>query len=321
MKDLFAKPHPSIFEQQQGPGNDPRLKHLIKNWSGENIDVGLLGVPFDWGVSLSGGRPGAAQAPDAIRTQIKHYGNAADVGRDIDLTSLAVADFGNVVTATKNSGKTHTNITAAVKYAFGYAKTLVVLGGGNDISYATIKGFSQTYNGNIGGMNCDAHFDVREVRDKRMTSGTPYRRLLEDNYLKGKNFIEFATQGHVNSSAHKKWLLSRRARIFFLSDIRKSGVKRIFAKFALATKDSYALFVSIDIDSIAQAFAPGSSAPSPDGLTPQDALALAYMAGQHPKVQLFEIMEVSPIYDIDNMTSRLAVNIIFEFLAGYTRRA
>jgi len=71
---------------------------------------------------------------------------------------------------------------------------------------------------------------------------------------------------------------------------------------------------------VAQAFAPGSSAPSPDGLFPQDILEIAYTAGTMPQIRLFEIMEVNPLYDEDNRTSRLAVNIILEFMAGYTQR-
>ncbi len=75
-------------------------------------------------------------------------------------------------------------------------------------------------------------------------------------------------------------------------------------------------FVSFDIDGVAEAYAPAVSAPSADGFTPRQAVEAAFLAGRHPGVPLFEVVELNPIYDRDNQTARLAATIITAFLTG-----
>lgn len=307
-----------------GGGNkktdDPRFGRLVRPWNGKGrYDIALLGVPFDLGVRLSGGRIGAAKAPDAIRKQLARYGTAYNISENADLSRLSIADCGNV-TPTKNSVAMHERVEKAVGEALAKAEAAIVLGGGNDISYASVSALARATKGRVGGANIDAHFDVRPVVGGKLTSGTPYRRLLAEGVIDGKYFAELGAQGHVNAKAHQEYLLKKHASIALLSDVRKLGADRVMSAFASRTKSCAALFVSIDIDVVAQAFAPGSSAPSPDGLFPEDILRFAYLAGRNPKVRLFEIMEVNPLFDVDERTSRLAANIILEFCAGFTTR-
>ena len=300
--------------------DDPKFRGLIHAWDNRDaLDVGLVGVPFDLGIKLSGGRVGASEAPDAIRKQLSRYGVAYNTVYDADLAKLSIADLGNVA-PTKNSVETHARIGQVVENALTKTNTLIVLGGGNDISYATMHALARRVNGQIGGMNIDAHFDVRPVVDGKLTSGTPYRRLLDGGDLEGKYFAEVGVQGHVNAKAHRDFLKKKQASIYFLSDVRKLGPDRVMQEFFKRTKSCEALFVSIDIDVVAQAFAPGSSAPSPDGLFPEDILRFAFLAGKNKKVRIFEIVEVSPPHDVGDRTSRLAANLVLEFCAGVASR-
>lgn len=320
MSLFFKKPSVSIFEPLTN-AHDPRVRHIVPDWDAKShVDVGLVGVPFDHGVLLSGGRTGAAEAPRAIRAQLKKYGTAYDSEKDLDISKLSIADLGDVPVLAKDSAGTHKKIMQAITHALKHATALIVLGGGHDISYATIRALSEAHHGSIGGMNVDAHFDVRPVVRDALTSGTSFFRLITDGLVKGKNFFEIGAQGHVNARAHRDWLFGRGAHVSFLSDVRRIGIKKLYTTFEKSTRSAEAVFISIDIDSVAQAFAPGSSAPSPDGLFPQEILELAFIAGTHDKVRLFEIMEVNPRADIDGRTSRLAANIIFNFLAGFTTR-
>lgn len=320
MKEFFV-PSKIIFGGNSKDPADPRLKNIIKKWqAGEAMDAGIVGIPFDRGVFLSGGRPGASKAPDAIRAEIKRYGTAYNIEYAANLKKIRVADCGNIRIISNDSSAVHRRITEAIKYVLGDIGTVITLGGGNDVSYATIKGLAEIHHARIGGANIDAHFDVRPVVSGRLTSGTPYRRLLEDGLMDGSKFFEIGTQGHINARSHYQWLKNRRAHIIFLNELRRAGVEKIWKSFQKMIQGCSAAFVSIDIDSVAQAFAPGSSAPNPDGLFPQDILRLAYLSGETPHIRLFEIMEVNPKYDADNRTSRLAANIISEFLAGFIKR-
>jgi formiminoglutamase/guanidinobutyrase len=86
-------------------------------------------------------------------------------------------------------------------------------------------------------------------------------------------------------------------------------------------RKSDALFVSIDLDVFAAAYAPGVSAPGTEGLTAEEGRALAHAAGRAPKVRLFELMELSPPHDLDQRTARLAALLVCAFLSGLARRA
>jgi len=331
MRNFLARPQTIIFELVSDR-SDLRLRNLIylDHPIFEHIDVGIVGIPFDLGVELSKGRIGAALAPEAIRYQIKKYGTVYNIVRNADFSKLRIIDFGNIVPVSDDVGETHDRVTEVIKTLLSKCGVLIVLGGGNDLTFATVRALSEAVRGSrqriplISGMNVDAHLDVREVRDGIITSGTPYRRLIDHKIIKGENLFEVGIQGHVNSKAHWDWAKKQGVRIFALDHARNLGIWKVMSTFASYIKNNKRIrscFVSIDIDSVAQAFAPGSSSPSPDGLFPNEILDLAYTSGTMPSVRLFEIMEVNPKFDEDNRTARLVANIILEFLAGYTQRS
>ncbi len=79
-------------------------------------------------------------------------------------------------------------------------------------------------------------------------------------------------------------------------------------------------FVSIDIDSVAQCFAPGSSAPDAWGFNPEQIRELVFLAGTSKAVKLLDVVEINPIFDVDNRTARLGASIIISFLNGFKMR-
>jgi arginase family enzyme len=173
----------------------------------------------------------------------------------------------------------------------------------------------------MGGIMLDAHFDVREVVENRITSGTPFRRILEELKLPGERFVEIGANGAVNAKVHFDYLVGKKARVFSLHETRVKGMQALFSKaIEIAGHGTDGIFVSIDLDSVAQAFAPGVSAPSPEGLTPEEVCLAAYLAGQSPKTRYLDIMELNPIFDQDNRTARLAVAILHAFLSGRVQR-
>jgi formimidoylglutamase len=313
-----------VFEEPKDT-KDLRLKNLILPWDGtaRKADVGVVGIPFDLGVRNSCGRLGAKKAPDDIRYQMTRYGTVYNIARQSDFSGISIVDFGNVVCDLGNVIETHKRVTETLEQLFQICNVLIVLGGGNDLTYATVRALHNAFDGcdsPIRGVNVDAHLDVRESDPGSISSGTPYRRLIEDCLLNGSDLWELAIQGHVNSKAHFDWAKAQGVNVLTLDELRRVGVDTQMEQMRDYIKP-YTSFVSVDIDSVAQAFAPGSSAPSPDGLLPHDICQIAYQAGTVPSLRLFEIMEVNPLYDVDNRTSRLAVNIILEFLAGYARRS
>lgn len=294
------------------PG-DPRLGDLIKSRSDEALaaaDVVIFGAPTDEGILRNGGRPGASQAPDEIR---KYLGRLTPfTGKSPSVESLRIADLGNVSGATLE--ETHSNAKELTAKLIAAGKTIIALGGGHDISYPLAAGFSRSASPDWRLVNIDAHLDVRQKKNDLHHSGSSFRLLIEEGHVTGNRFAEFAIQPFAISREHYDWILEQGASVLLYDDIAKTAIE----SFARLTK-SGVQYLSFDIDSIRSSDAPGCSAPSSVGLSGYEACQIARLAGANG-TQMLDIAEVSPPYDIDGRTSRLAARMIVYFLAGVSAR-
>ena len=315
----LISPQTEIYEPVN-EGEEKRLKNLFKTWDGGDADVGLIGVPFDYGIIAGGGRPGAKQGPDAIRQAIKRFGGSYFIEHDINISELSLVDCGDIDVVADDLLATHARLTEIVKSLLERSILPIILGGGHDLSFATIRALVEHSTTPIGGINVDAHLDVRPVVNNIISSGTPFWRALEtfpDRFLADR-FVEMGMVGNSNAQTHCDYILNKGVSLTTLDKLRLDGVSDVFrAALDVAGDDA---FFSIDIDVVQQAFAPGCSAPAPLGVTPEEITAMAFYAGQAPSIKLFDLMEVSPPYDQDGRTARLAAAIIGYFLAGFVTR-
>ena len=309
-----------VFPVGSFAAGDPRLCQRLLPADGEPASATLIGAPFDLGVALGGGRPGAAEGPAALRRALTRFGTTYDLEHAIDFDYLALRDAGDLDVVADDSAETHARLTEAVTDVLSRSEVAVVIGGGNDLTFASVKGLSAAVQ-SIAGVNVDAHFDVREVALGRLTSGTPFRRIIEELAMPGTCLVELGMHGSVNSRAHHAWLLQQGAACWPLSAARQHGVaSTLEAELARVGTVARGLFVSIDLDVFAAAYAPGVSAPGSEGLTPEEGRALAFVAGANPQVRLFELMELNPAFDVDDRTARLAALLLCSFFAGLARR-
>ncbi|MFU8766598.1 MAG: formimidoylglutamase [Candidatus Methanoperedens sp.] len=315
--NFLKKPGVQVYEPQNDP-DYPGVKNIILPGD-RHVDIGIIGVPFDKAISLGGGRDGARLAPDAVRKALKKYGTSFNIERKIDISDIKIADLGDVA-VTEDITETHERITDVVDGMLVEGILPIVIGGGHDISIGTVRALSEFHSREIGGINIDAHFDVREIIDNRITSGTPFRKLLETELLKGENFVEMGAHDNLNSRTYYDYLMSRKVSVFTLSEVA-AGVSTIMEKaLKIAGSNTRSAFVSIDIDSVAQCFAPGSSAPDAWGFNPEHIRELAFLAGASKKAGLLEIVEINPGFDVDDRTARLGASIIISFLNGFKMR-
>lgn len=297
-----------------------RLKHRFRPWDGQEAEAVLIGVPFDEGVALSGGRPGAAGGPTALRKAMLRYGTTYDAEQGIDFNHLRLADAGDLEVVPDNVAATHEHLAGVVALILDAGAVPIVIGGGHDNTFGSVKGLMAGAP-SVAGINVDAHLDVREVVDGRITSGTPYRRILEELGLPGDNLVEFGLHGSVNSREHRRYAHERRVPCLSLGQVRQQGIDGALTdQLRLLSGRAEALFVSIDLDVFAAAYAPGVSAPGVEGLTADEGHQIAFAAGGHHQVRLFELMELNPLFDVDERTSRLAVMLLCAFLAGLATR-
>ena len=267
-----------------------------------DANIVLLGCPQDEGVRRNGGRVGAAAAPDAIR----HW-----LYRLVAPMNVSLFDMGNTIIQ-PTLEETHALQQQIVRRIIADGKTLISLGGGNDISYPDCAGLAQV-EPDLLAFNVDAHLDVRDnpVRN----SGTPYRMLLEEGYLKPGKFYEMAYQPFAVANAHLGYLHGKGVTTYSLRGLRARGLLNVF-QLILDENISDAIYWGIDLELVQVAEAPGVSAPNPLGLTGDELCQITQLAGSDVHSRLIEFTEVNPSYDIDNRTCRLTAAAIWHFLAA-----
>ena len=324
--------------------DDPRLGSIIK--SGEDGDIVLIGFPYDEGTLRNGGRGGAHKSPTVFRYFLSKMGCLANYEYMVDLSRISISDAGDVALGADSLEQAHQQLRSTVRRVLSQGKIPFVVGGSNDQSSSNGLALLDILDDEgvekdgekveMGCVNIDAHLDVRprvpaSARNSPplIHSGCPFRDLLEDGRLLGKNFVEFAAQGSQCSGEHARYLYQHKSKIVWLSEIRapENSCEKSFAKVLkhLEGNDQEgaakkrALFVSFDIDSISGSDCPGVSCPSTVGLSAEEALSIARLSGACGSVRLFDMSEMNVAIE-DYRTPRLAVNIFYHFLIGYARR-
>ncbi len=273
--------------------------------------VVLIGAPDDRGVFNVGGRIGAATGPLAARTAL-------------DKLMLGPLDKGEDISTCGFLEEAHRRLRAATTGALKSGQTPIVIGGGHDYGYPHIGGMADAFGvSKIGLINIDAHLDVRETTGGVITSGSPYFLALEEGCLQGPHFVEFGIQPHCNKADRFAYLKSRKARVLMLGDAR-GGAGGIINSFRRELKKLLAkklkVAVSVDLDAVANAYAPGVSAPQADGLTPAELFAIMEECGTSAGVVSLGFFELAPPLDRDDMTARLCATAIHRFVCAIPNR-
>lgn len=268
----------------------------------------VLGYPDDEGIGMNGGRRGAKDAPDSIRSVFFKMTPSL-----LDPTPRMLVDAGNVSTDVPLAER-HQRGREIIRKALATGYKTLSLGGGHDYGYADGAGFldhCQTLKERPIILNIDAHLDVRPL-DSGFTSGTPFRRLLTD-YPGEFDFVEMGLRNHCNSAEHLRWAKSQGAKILLMEDIRAVGFMNLLQPL-LATYEGRPAFLSIDIDGFALSEAPGCSQSWQGGITLDEFTPALRAIQKSLNVLTVGIYEVSPPLDVGNQTSKLAALLLHQTL-------
>ncbi len=278
----------------------------------------LLGYPDDLAVKNVNGRTGASKGPAKfleclmkLKGKVPVLGSISSnflvpVGADLEENYRKAAD------CTEKEFRGLNSKTDA----------LIAVGGGHDYGYPWIQGLRRALpsGARLGCINLDAHFDLREFHPV-MTSGSPFRRLIEEMILSPSQLVEFGIQGHCNAPELWKYAKEKKIRTLPMEQLR-SG--RAVAKFrsellSLRRKVDFVV-VSLDLDSISLSLAPGVSAPQPEGFNATEVFQMLEIAGADSKVISLGIFELSPPLDVQDHTSRLAAQAAWKFMQNKMNR-
>ncbi len=277
---------------------------LVSNSS--NTTFAILGYACDEGVERNQGRIGAVNGPDAIREQLGKMANHLDDGTQLlDLGSVQCTD-GNMEASQDYLSNKVGELLAAKAFP-------ILLGGGHDIAYGHFNGIRK-YLGpkkSIGIINFDAHFDLRDNL-KGNNSGTPFFQIAQDCKKDGSVF-KYLCLG-IRQDANDS-VLFKTAETLGVEYMSNTKFSMAYAKTVVRTLLDFiaqvdTLYVTIDLDGFSSAYAPGVSAPSPIGFSPNVVLESLELILKSKKLISLDIAEMNPKYDIDNQTAKLAASLV-----------
>jgi formiminoglutamase len=292
---------------------DPRAPSLLRAATGglRAGDTVIVGLPYDGGIPT---RPGARFGPRAIREALSAFGTW-DGERD----AAPATDLGDLSLPTTDGREAHRRIEEAARTVFAAGARPIFLGGDHGCTGSVIRGLAAARPGiRLGVISIDAHLDVREYADEAsLSSGTPFRRALETDVVAGERVAMLGIRRFANSRHYLDWAAERRIHLVSAESLARDGAAATAAAaLAVAARDADAVYLSIDMDAVDAAFAPGVSASGIGGITAREMIELVRTIAAHPGLTGADVMEVSPPYDQDARTAKLAARLVLELLAA-----
>ena len=273
------------------------------------LDAAILGIPFDGGVSF---RPGARFGPKEVRNHSLLIRPYNPMLRTSPFSRLRVADCGDVDTNPMDILDTYGRIEAAVGGILEAGAVPACVGGDHSISLPILRAVARRH-GPVALVHFDSHQDMWEQYfGNRYFHGTPFRRALEEGLYQPEATVQFGIRGPVYGEADFEFGETHGVAVVRAEEIHRDGVDAALAR--LDRVRGRKVYVSFDIDSVDPAFAPGTGTPEVGGLSSAQTLALLRgLAGL--EIVAFDIVEVSPPYDVSGLTAMLAANVLFELLS------
>ncbi|GII91450.1 agmatinase [Sinosporangium siamense] len=290
-----------------GPATFARLPRLDEV---ERCDVAVVGVPFDSGVSY---RPGARFGPSAVREASRllrpyHPGLAVS-----PFAALQVADAGDIVCNPFDIGQAVEMIEDAATSLMAGGTRLVTIGGDHTVALPLLRSVAKRH-GPVALLHFDAHLDTWDTYfGAEYTHGTPFRRAVEEGVLDTEALSHVGTRGPLYSSRD----LDEDRRLGFgivtSADVMRRGLDETIGALRQRIGDR-PLYVSIDIDVLDPAHAPGTGTPEAGGLTSRELLEiLRGLAGAN--LVGADVVEVSPPYDHAEITSVAAAHVAYDLVS------
>jgi guanidinopropionase len=268
-----------------------------------DIDVALVGVPMDLGVT---NRAGARLGPRAVRS-VERIGPYEHVLKIAPMGAMRVADVGDVPMASRFSlEQCIADIEAFFRRLHAANVTALAVGGDHSITYPILKALG--HQEPVGMVHIDAHCDsAGEFEGSKFHHGGPFRQAVLDGVLDPERSIQIGIRG----GASFLWEFSYESGMTVLhaEEVVEMGIAAVVAK-ARAVVGDGPTYVTFDVDGLDPAFAPGTGTPEVGGLTPREALAiLRGLAGVD--IVGGDVVEVAPQYDATTNTAQVGAQMLF----------
>ena len=282
----------------------------------EGVDVAIVGAPTD---DLVSDRPGARFAPRAIRAASCPPGPHLETGVDA-FEVLRIVDFADAPVVPADPERSHAAIEATVGQVLAAGAIPVVLGGDHSITEPEIRACAAKH-GPVGLVHFDTHTDTGTVVfGVERSHGTPMYRLVEAGHVDPARYVQIGLRGYWPGEPEFAWQQEKGITSFFMHDVRDLGIGAILER-ALEQVGAGPVFLTVDVDVLDPAFAPGTGTPEPGGMTPVELLPAVRRIAAEVELVGADVVEVIPTAPgSSDITALVADRIVREMLTGLAVR-
>ncbi len=275
----------------------------------ERWDIAVTGVPFDGGTSY---RPGARFGPAAVRQGsrlLRPYNPALQA---LPFERAQVVDAGDIACTPFSTEEAVVQIEAGADTLLRDGGRLVAIGGDHTIALPLLRATARRH-GPLALVHFDAHLDTWDTYfGQRFTHGTPFRRAWEEGLLLRDRSAHVGLRGPLYSDADLSDDQSMGFAQLTTDDVAEHGVAEVVGRLRARIGDA-PVYVSVDIDVLDPAHAPGTGTPEAGGLTSRELLALV-RGLRTANVVGGDVVEVSPAYDHAEITSIAAAHVLYDLV-------
>ncbi len=287
------------------------------------VDVAILGAPFDSGVSF---RPGTRFGPRAIRAAEDSAGPPCRPNMELGIDpfqALTVVDHGDIEAPAANLARAHELLRHHVSAILGAGATPIVLGGDHSLSIPVMQALAGRFGPDgYAVIHFDTHADTAaEDAGLSYSHGTPFYRGVAEGVLRGHNIVQIGLRGAWPYPDEFQWMRENGFKWYTMGDIEERGLDAVVqAAIAHVRSRAPRVYLTVDIDVLDPAFAPGTGTPEPGGLTTGQLLRAVRRVGAAVDLCAMDIVEVSPPFDPAGVTALAAHRVVLETLGAMALR-
>jgi len=305
----------TVIPRFAGPSTFARLPELRDV---SHCDVAIVGIPFDAGTSY---RPGARFGPQAIRQASRHLRTQYHPAYDTEpFAEQQVADAGDISCNPYNIEKAVLEIQKAATDLLGKVDRIISLGGDHTIALPLLRAVNH-YHGPVALVHFDAHLDTWDTYyGAPYTHGTPFRRAAEEKLFLESASMHVGIRGPLYSRDDLKNDKELGFKVIHCDEFQSEGIDHVVKRIRDRVGDN-PMYLSIDIDVLDPAHAPGTGTPEIAGMSSRELVGvLRGLAGLN--IISADVVEVCPAYDHAELTSLSAATTVFEItnLFAYSRK-
>ncbi|WP_017380987.1 agmatinase family protein [Paenisporosarcina sp. TG-14] len=293
----------------------------VKPLGEDAADMVLYGAPLSRSsISVSG----ASLYPLEFRKMWKGF-SSYNLDEDLDLSGYAVRDAGDIAMHTTDILLSHERIeetTRELVSAFDTATTCLI-GGDHSVTACAVRGVKRAFpTERIGILQLDTHLDVRDPVELGPANGTPIRQLIDGGTVRGEDVVNIGLHGYFNAKPLVAYAREQGIRMVTLRKARELGVAQcVMNKLSLLAEKVDRVYVTIDMDVLDIAVAPGVPASTPGGMSAEELFQSLLRIGQHNAVRHIDFVCLDPTRDAaSNATVKTGVYAWLEFITGRVLR-